>query len=368
MKVVIAIGAGLLALLCGCLAAIPMAAMSFFTVSEDPARAGVCPLDPGEASGDWGEAQLANAQTIYTVGLELGMGERAAVIAIATSMQEAKLQIYANDNPDWPEVHISLDLPHQAVGHDHDSVGLFQQRPSAGWGTVEELMDPAISAERFYNALADVDGWESMTLTQAAQKVQVSAYPDAYAKWEADATALVAAFAGGGSCAGAGHISGQGWTVPVDYPVNSGFRTSERPTHDGVDLSSPRGTPIVAAAAGTVQTSKCNAHIGGEPYSCDIDGSPEIAGCGWYVDIVHTVVAADGTTETPARTRYCHMGAQPLVKVGDAVTAGQLLGYVGSSGRSSGPHLHFETHLGSNFGPVEPTAFMHDRGAPLVGT
>ena len=85
------------------------------------------------------------------------------------------------------------------VMHGHlDSVGLFQQRPSSGWGTVAQLTDATHAAKLFYGGptnpnkgktrgLLDISGWQSMTLTQAAQKVQVSAYPDAYAKWQASA-------------------------------------------------------------------------------------------------------------------------------------------------------------------------------------
>lgn len=86
---------------------------------------------------------------------------------------------------------------------DLDSVGLFQQRPSAGWGLVEQLTDPAYAARLFYGGpnnpnrgytrgLLDISGWQSMSLTEAAQRVQISAYPDAYAKWEASARAWFA--------------------------------------------------------------------------------------------------------------------------------------------------------------------------------
>ena len=79
---------------------------------------------------------------------------------------------------------------------DRDSVGLFQQRPSQGWGTPEQLQDPAYAARLFYvgnegytRGLLDIRGWQSMTVTQAAQAVQISAYPDHYAKWETSAWA-----------------------------------------------------------------------------------------------------------------------------------------------------------------------------------
>ena len=87
----------------------------------------------------------------------------------------------------------SMNYPHEGVGWDHDSVGIFQQRPSSGWGTVANLMRPAYAAEQFYRALAKVPNWWTMALTQAAQAVQVSAYPYAYAKHEARATQVVGA-------------------------------------------------------------------------------------------------------------------------------------------------------------------------------
>ena len=81
------------------------------------------------------------------------------MVALATAMQESGLKMYANDNRQYPlVVEHSMALPHQAVGHDHDSVGLFQQRPlppegQGGWGTVRQLMDPGISASKFYTSL-----------------------------------------------------------------------------------------------------------------------------------------------------------------------------------------------------------------------
>jgi len=136
--------------------------------------------------------------------------------------------------------------------------------------------------------------------------------------------------------------------------IVSGFRTSSRPTHNGVDLGASRYDQIHAAAAGVVIVSKCD--VG----NCDHDGSPSTPGCGWFVDILH----ADQII-----TRYCHMVRRPFVRVGDRITAGQVIGQVGTSGHSSGPHLHFETHLDgdrSGRGAVNPVSFMAARGAPLV--
>ncbi len=145
------------------------------------------------------------------------------------------------------------------------------------------------------------------------------------------------------------------WTVPVPKTTIGGFRTVARPTHDGVDLPHAKDTPIVSVAAGTVVTVRCNASTP----TCDVDGSPSTTGCGWYVEVRH---AGDVVT------RYCHMIRQPVVAVGDTVAAGQLIGHVGSSGHSSGPHLHFEVHAGypaARANAVDPIPFMQQVGAPL---
>jgi murein DD-endopeptidase MepM/ murein hydrolase activator NlpD len=146
------------------------------------------------------------------------------------------------------------------------------------------------------------------------------------------------------------------WRRPLSAKVWSGFHTKARPTHDGVDLGAPRGTRIRAAADGTVIVAMCNAST----KNCDKDGSPKVMGCGWYVDIQH----AGGIV-----TRYCHMVTKPYVKVGQKVSRGEVLGRVGSSGNSSGPHLHFEVHVppkaGADAEPVNPVKFYADKGIDL---
>ena len=82
--------------------------------------------------------------------------------------------------------------------NDHDSLGLFQQRPSSGWGTAKQIQDPTYAATAFYKGLVQVPGWDAMPLTKAAQKVQVSAYPEHYAKHEAEAGDIIAALHGTG--------------------------------------------------------------------------------------------------------------------------------------------------------------------------
>ena len=120
----------------------------------------------------------ANARVIVSVGRSLGVSDYGIVIALAAAMQESSLR---------------------NINYGHlDSVGLFQQRPSSGWGTVAQLTDAAHAAKLFYGGpsnpnagitrgLLDISGWSALTVTQAAQKVQISAYPDAYAKWETSA-------------------------------------------------------------------------------------------------------------------------------------------------------------------------------------
>lgn len=135
------------------------------------------PVEPDHVGG-LNEDQMDNAVAIIEAGKDEGLDRDGWAVALATAMQESKFKNYANEG--LPE---SFEYDYQAVGSDHDSVGLFQQRPASGWGSVEELMDPKTSASKFYKALKNVDDWEDMPVTKAAQTVQVSAFPDAYAQW-----------------------------------------------------------------------------------------------------------------------------------------------------------------------------------------
>ena len=103
-------------------------------------------------------------RTITALAVSAACRARAATIAIATAIQESKLR--------------NLDYG------DRDSLGLFQQRPSQGWGTEEQILDPVYATNRFYDALVKVKGYESMEITKVAQEVQRSAYPEAYADHE----------------------------------------------------------------------------------------------------------------------------------------------------------------------------------------
>ncbi|SFC59859.1 C40 family peptidase [Streptomyces aidingensis] len=116
------------------------------------------------------EEQVPLAVTVQATGVAMGVPVRGQVVALATALQESGLR-------------------NLSYG-DRDSLGLFQQRPSQGWGSAEEILDPVYASTKFYEALRQVPGWESLTVTQAAQAVQASAWADAYAKWEPLATVL----------------------------------------------------------------------------------------------------------------------------------------------------------------------------------
>ncbi|MBM2623382.1 M23 family metallopeptidase [Actinoplanes sp. LDG1-06] len=353
--------AGMLLLaMCG----LPLAA-----VLGDNAAAAVCTAAVPGASmqartrqgpvGRWPSAQVDNAALIVSVGQNAKVPARGWVVAVATAMQESRL----------------TNLGDLGARNDHDSLGLFQQRPSQGWGSPAQLLDRVYASTAFYKALQRVRSWEALPITVAAQKVQRSAYPDAYAKHEIDAERIVAAVTGAASitelpsasladCGPIAAVSSGGWTRPVDAPVVSGFRTPGRPTHQGNDLGAGRNTVIRAAAAGKVVFAACDDDTG----NCDIDGSPSTPGCGWFVEILHAGQIA---------TRYCHMVRKPEVFLGQRVSAGEPIGLVGTSGHSSGPHLHFEVHIDVTCGAVrcrlssanaiEPSGFMTARGAPLRG-
>jgi murein DD-endopeptidase MepM/ murein hydrolase activator NlpD len=281
-------------------------------------------------------AQTRNAATIVAVGKGMRVPRYGWVIAVATALQES-------------------DLIDETTATDHDSLGLFQQRPSQGWGTPRQVTTPTYAAHAFYTHLLRVPGWQHMPVTVAAQAVQRSAYPDAYAAHAADARAIVAALTGVPAADCHTAPTGSRWVRPASGPITSGYHTAGRPDHDGVDIGAPRGATVRAAAAGVVAVARCDPATG----DCNRDGSIQTPGCGWYVEIRH---AGDITT------RYCHLEHRPLVRAGQTVTAGQTLGVVGMSGNATGPHLHFEVHRGypaTGQNATSPTAFMDAHGVNM---
>ncbi|TNM37788.1 hypothetical protein FHP29_17440 [Nocardioides albidus] len=137
---------------------------------------GDCTVTVADHTVDVSGEQAENAALIASVAVRRGLPARATSIALATAYQESKLR-----NIDYG---------------DRDSLGLFQQRPSQGWGTRKQILDPVYSANAFFDALVKVDGYETMEITVAAQRVQRSAFPDAYADHEPDGRALASALTG----------------------------------------------------------------------------------------------------------------------------------------------------------------------------
>lgn len=143
----------------------------------DHLNADTCRVHDDKFDYRWSTEQSANAATIATIGThKRGLPMRASQIALATAIQESKIR----------------NLTHG----DADSLGLFQQRPSQGWGTPEEINDPVYASEEFYRHLVKVPQWQSRPLTVVAQEVQKSAYPEAYADHETQGRVLATAFDG----------------------------------------------------------------------------------------------------------------------------------------------------------------------------
>jgi hypothetical protein len=156
--------------------------------------------------------QMQNASTIAAVGVKLGVPAFGIKIAEATALQESKL----------------YDLS----GGDRDSLGLFQQRPSEGWGSASQILDTTYASTAFFNALLKVPNWEHLDLTVAAQDVQHSAYPGAYAAHETEAGVLTEVFTG---------AAGNGLTCTLDGPTFS-------PQHTDSSGLTTQGQAVIADA------------------------------------------------------------------------------------------------------------------------
>jgi hypothetical protein len=139
----------------------------FFVQRSETLVSERCTAVVGERTAELAPDQAVNASLITAVAVQRGLPPRAASIALATAMQESKLRNIGHGDQAGP-----------------DSRGLFQQRPSQGWGTEEQVMDPYYAVNAFYDALVRIPGYETMEITDAAQQVQRSAYPTAYAQHE----------------------------------------------------------------------------------------------------------------------------------------------------------------------------------------
>jgi hypothetical protein len=156
--------------------------------------------------------QAGNAATVAGVALDRGLPERAVVIALATALQESKL--------------VNVEYG------DRDSLGLFQQRPSQGWGTPQQILDPVYAAGKFYDAMLRVANWQRRPLAEVAQHVQQSAFPQAYVKWEAQAGALA-------------HVLMGRVPAGISCRFESSGYPAERPGRSGL---TPRAAAVLAAA------------------------------------------------------------------------------------------------------------------------
>lgn len=174
VALVVFLGAAFLAFSVGGGAATPLTTpgacdTGLLSADATGARAGV-------TATDLTEEQRRNAATIVATARDMGAPPRAWLVALATAMQESTLH----------------NLPYG----DRDSLGLFQQRPSQGWGSPAQVTDPVHATQQFVDHLVAIPGWQTLPVTVAAQDVQRSAFPDAYAKWEGLAAQLVTGFAG----------------------------------------------------------------------------------------------------------------------------------------------------------------------------
>ncbi|MFI0722625.1 C40 family peptidase [Streptomyces sp. NPDC021224] len=257
--------------------------------------------------------QVPNAKTVQATGLAMGIPARGQIVALATALQESGLR--------------------NLTYGDRDSLGLFQQRPSQGWGTATEILDPVHASTKFYEALEQVSGWQSLSVAQAAQAVQKSALPDAYAKWEPLATALQKALepllAPTGSATPAPAPSGSAPTGTVRGGIGGGCAPGEDGTDFGVipPGAMPAGYTIPADAPVKVQTAIRWA-LGqlGTDYqwggSCTDSHGPDPMGRCDCSSLMQQAYKAAGVTLT--RTTYTQIREGTAVSV-DALLPGDLV-------------------------------------------
>jgi len=305
---------------------------------QSSATPGACTWG-GAAAGGWVAGLDAEQVDVaaQVVGAVKAFGPtstkpQAAVIAIATARQESGLRI--------------LDYG------DRDSLGAFQQRPSQGWGTREEVMNLPHATATFLEHLVRVPNWETRPATQVAADIQRPAeqHRGLYEQWVPLATELTGKLWGSavpsmvsGDCGSLATIA----AGSIVYPVPAAYIGTDQHNwgstgshwgswHTGTDFSLPCGTPVLATSAG---------HI-------EVDTSQPWAGR-WLVKVV--------TGPTSLATWYAHMQSLKVVP-GQVVRAGEVLGEAGALGNATGCHLHFEVHLrnGSIYSPdnVDPSRWL----------
>ncbi|MBS2546904.1 C40 family peptidase [Catenulispora sp. NL8] len=270
-------------------------------------------------TGNLSAARLGNAQIIAEVGISMGVPAPGEAIAIATALQESGLQ--------------NLNYG------DRDSLGLFQQRPSQGWGSPAQILTPAYAARQFYSRLLQVPGWRSMSTTDAAQAVQHSGFPYAYAKWQDEAQALAAAFTGGANC------------TPQD---SSGLAVAAA-TAKAAGYHIPAGVPapiVTAISFALAQIGKPYIWGGTGPDGWDCSGLMMMAYRAAGIAIPRGSIA-QSTVGIPV---YDTNSLQP----------GDLLFVAGSDGTVTAPG-HVGMYLGQGILVEAPHTGLHVQLSPLAG-
>ena len=282
-------------------------------------------------SKDTQTTKLQIATQIYEAGVGRSPKEppKAIAVAIAAGIQETNL---TNET--------------RPASDGSDSAGVFQERPSKGWGTRQQVLDVKYASNKWFDTLdrnvKNVDALSMIDIAIAVENPSRSAYHSRW-NWDKTGAELLAQVAAPGATTS---CKSTGWELPLEaksYSITDGFGMRFDPVfhrnqlHDGVDLGAAKNTPIHAAHSGTVTLAGLNGSYGN------------------YVGLDN----GNGVT-----TGYGHMtSVAPGLKKGDQVTVGQVIGYVGSTGASTGNHLHFLVHL--NGKPSDPIAFMDSNGVSI---
>jgi TP901 family phage tail tape measure protein len=269
--------------------------------------------------------QLKNATTIASVGKSMGMSARDIEIGIMTAITESGL------------VNVNYG--------DRDSLGLFQQRPSMGWGTPQQVTDPKYAAHTFFSRLKGVEGRTGMTPWMAAQSVQRSAYSDGsnYQQYWDEALAIFKSMGRTKSDGkiGGGYVAGQGGWHKASTPGKGWVNTH--------DYRNGLGSPLYAASDGTVVISKATTS-GGTPGN-GLYGNK-------YTSYGETILLRTASGDL---LRYAHLnpGAR-YVRAGQTVKGGALIGRSGMTGNATGPHTHFDVN-----GDYNASGWMRAHGIGL---
>ena len=319
------------------------------TASRASAK-GCSPANPGViAPSEERDEQLKNAKIIDQTAANLGLSGKASYFAIIAAIGESSL--------------INLDYGDNAVNPDGsiaDSLGIFQQQPSQGWGTREQVMDPEHATKSFLigprhdrtGGLVAVSGWESMEPTIAIHEVQDNLDSQHYARYYAQADEIVKAAgidvnragndapatlgvpAAAGSVAGCG---GGGFVAPVGqaaYPLNTPYNQT-----DDFGL---RNTNITNASTWHPGVDLQNWPACGEPVYAMLPGTVTLSDRLWL-----SIKSPEGFTIS-----YLHMyKSERLVDVGATVQAGQQIGLVGNEQPSGGCHVDVRINVDNNTVP-----------------